>query len=114
MRQKSATPARAIARSIEPLLYAASASSQLPLYFLPRVFIKRAEARVACSKLFRSSIQAVWRRPNALPVLGINCHRPEAVADEKALGLQLLSIWPNQAKSSGTPSWRNASRAIFI
>ena len=44
----------------------------------------------------------------------MNCHKPEAAAHDRAFGLQALSTCPSQVMSSGTPSRRKVSRAIFI
>ena len=48
------------------------------------------------------------------PVLGMNCHNPDAEAHETAFGFHALSTWPNQVMSSGTPSSAKIFRASFM
>src|SRR5258707_9026496 len=108
-RQKSSTPDRLIARETRPgpPLYAARTRLQSPLNMRLRVFRYFAAATVAFSGSDRSSMNQSVLSPCSFAVGFMNCHGPFALAFDRALVLNELSMIGMYARSSGSPSARN-------
>jgi hypothetical protein len=88
------------------MLYAASASSQLPKR-ARKSRSNRAAARVDFSGSLRSSTHASTRSPYERAVSGINCHSPTAPALDSECGLNPLSAAATQSSSAGIASARS-------
>jgi hypothetical protein len=58
-------------------------------------------ASVAFSKLYLSSISSFIMSQNLLPVSGMNCHIPQALASDRASFFNQLSATAKYLKSSG-------------
>src|SRR5688572_29563658 len=113
-RQKSLRPDFFIARDTRPgpPLYAASTRFQSPLNILLSVFRYFAAATVAFSGSDRSSMNQSIFRLWSFAVGFMNCHGPFALAFERALVLNELSMIGMYARSSGRPSARKTAWII--
>src|SRR5215218_9321827 len=107
--QKSFSPERFTARETRPgpPLYAASTRFQSPSNMLLSDFRYFAAAIVAFSGSERSSMNQSVFSPCSCAVGLMNCHGPFALAFDRALVLNELSMIGMYARSSGSPSARN-------